>query len=134
VAAQIRRASASGAAPTPSQPQAQAQPVVEIIAARMLNFFKRIAYRDILTQLMVVSRPLLLQYMPSVPRHLSDACKAAASGTPSYYLAFPPIPLPTGFPIHRVRPHPRDSYFVTAKLCYNFIFIIHLFCFNLTTQ
>lgn len=77
-------------------------PVVEIIAARLLNFFKRIAYRDILTQLMVASRPLLLQYMPGVPRHLNNACKAAAGGMPSYYLAFPPIPLPPGFPLQRV--------------------------------
>eukprot|EP00192_Tetraselmis_astigmatica_P001013 CAMPEP_0117659476 /NCGR_PEP_ID=MMETSP0804-20121206/6455_1 /TAXON_ID=1074897 /ORGANISM="Tetraselmis astigmatica, Strain CCMP880" /LENGTH=1346 /DNA_ID=CAMNT_0005466141 /DNA_START=348 /DNA_END=4385 /DNA_ORIENTATION=- len=72
------------------------------IVYRLLNFFHRLALRDFLAQLMVACRTLRLQCILSPPRHLYEACLAAGGRGPSYYLAFPPIPLPPGFPLNKI--------------------------------
>uniref|UniRef100_A0A061QM80 Mediator of RNA polymerase II transcription subunit 14 n=1 Tax=Tetraselmis sp. GSL018 TaxID=582737 RepID=A0A061QM80_9CHLO len=73
-----------------------------LVVERLLSFLMKLSQRDSLAQIMVSCRPLLVQYMPSMPRHLFEACIACGSRSPSSYLAFPPIPLPPGFPLNRV--------------------------------
>lgn len=88
--------------------QQTSQGSLAVIAERLLTFFQRLALRDHLAKLMVACRPMRVQYMPSVPRHLYEACMAGGGRGPNYYLAFPPVPLPPGFPLHQVLPLPSS--------------------------